>query len=296
MSAAARRIEVLRGMAPLAERYDGFIVDLWGTVHDGITPYPGAIDCLKALRDAGKRVVMLSNAPRPADVVARQLTGMGVDPALYDGVMTSGEFTRRLILQRHDPVIREKWPWVALGTRVLHIGGEHDLGLFEGLGLELVRDPAEAQVVINTGPDEQRGRTELGPYLEPLAACAAHDLPMICPNPDMEVVRGGVRLICAGLLAKVYEQKGGTAYWIGKPFPAVYEPVLDMLGVPAARTLAVGDALATDIRGAGAAGVDAVWVLGGIHGEKLGDDPELAQAEADAAGLAPVASVPGFVW
>lgn len=293
----APRIQPLRGIASLTERYDGFIVDLWGTVHNGVRPFPGAVACLGALRQAGKRVVLLSNAPRPAAIIKTQLAAMGVDETLYDGVITSGEVTWRVLSGCTDPSVTSAWPWTAdLGRRVFHIGGQHDLSLFEGLGVELVDTPEEATFILNTGPDERRGQTELEPYLEPLAACAARALPMICANPDMQVVRDGVRLICAGLLARAYEGKGGVVHWIGKPFPPVYEPVFELLDLPKGRVLAVGDALATDIQGAANVGVDALWVLAGIHGEGLKDDPVLAQKEADAAGLAPVASVPAFVW
>ena len=120
---------------------------------------------------------------------------------------------------------------------------------------------------------------------------------MICANPDLEVIRGGTRVICAGALAERYRADWAvTVRSLGKPDPAIYTPVLEMLGTPKARTLAVGDALRTDIAGAAAAGVDACWVLGGIHGEALGGDHNAAEAEARMAGLAPVAIVPRFVW
>ena len=61
------------------------------------------------------------------------------------------------------------------------------------------------------------------------------------------------------------------------------------------RVLAVGDALRTDIAGARAAGVDACWVLGGLHGAH-GGTAAAVEAEARAAGLAPVAAIPHFVW
>jgi HAD superfamily hydrolase (TIGR01459 family) len=119
---------------------------------------------------------------------------------------------------------------------------------------------------------------------------------MICANPDLEVIRGGVRVICAGALTQRYEEIGGIAYWLGKPDPAIYAPVLEMLDVPQGRVLAVGDALRTDIAGAAAAGIDSCWVLGGIHGAELGFDPARIEAAAAAAGLAPIACVPSFAW
>ena len=80
-----------RGLAELAERYDGFILDLWGLVHNGIAPYPGAVDCMRRLRSAGKPVVLLSNAPRSAGTVAAFLAGIGVLPDSYDAIVTSGD-------------------------------------------------------------------------------------------------------------------------------------------------------------------------------------------------------------
>ncbi len=278
------------GLEALSSQYDGYIIDLWGTVHDGVSPYPGALECLRALRTAGKRVVLLSNAPRPAAVIAAQLEGFGVDRGLYHGVMTSGEETHRQMTARTDP-------WFArLGGRVLHIGGVHDLGLYEGLDIQRVSDVGMADFVMNTGPDLERGVASLDPYLPELRACLARNLPMICANPDRVVVKGGNRQICAGALAAFYAEQGGDVRWIGKPYPGVYQPVFDMLDVPRARVLAIGDALGTDIKGAAAVGVDSLWILGGIHQEMIGDDMALATAEANAAGLRPAAAVHRLVW
>ena len=166
----------------------------------------------------------------------------------------------------------------------------------QGLDLEEVGTPAEAEFMLNTGPDDHRGQQDPAEFEADLQESVRHGLPMICANPDLEVIRGGVRVICAGTLAQRYEQLGGTVRSLGKPDPAIYGPVLDMLGTARERTLAVGDSLRTDIAGAAAAGVDSCWVLGGIHGEALGDDHAAAVAEAANAGLRPVAIVKRFVW
>lgn len=280
----------LRGLAPLAAGYDGFILDLWGVIHDGVRPYPGATDCLRALRAAGKRAVLLSNAPRRAEPVREQLRAMGIEDALYDGVMTSGEATHLMLRDRLDP-----W-YAALGRRVFHLGPERDRNVVAGLDLDLVDDPAGAGFVLNTGPDDHLDPTDPAAFDPVLHACAAARLPMICANPDLEVIRGGVRVVCAGTLAQRYAALGGDVRSLGKPDPAIYAPVLDMLGVERARVLAVGDALRTDIAGAAAAGVESCWVLGGLHGEHLGEDAAEIEAEAARAGLRPVATLPRFVW
>lgn len=280
----------LAGFAPLAQSYDGFIVDLWGVVHDGIAPYGGAVDCLLRLRAAGKRVVLLSNAPRRIRLVQAGLRAMGLPDDGYDAIMTSGEATRTALLERTDP-----W-FAALGRHVLHVGPQQDRDLFEGLDLDIVADPDDADFLLNTGPDDDSGNSGPEPYLPALRRCAERGLPMLCANPDLEIVRGGRRIICAGLLSRFYEQYGGQVRSIGKPYPEVYDIVCPMLGVARPRILAVGDALATDIAGARAAGLDACWVLGGIHAEMIGNDQALAEAQAAGAGLAPIATVPLFAW
>lgn len=281
-------MEHLEGFAPLAGRYDGFILDLWGVIHDGIRPYPGAVDCLTRLGAAGKRRALLSNGPRRNHVIQAAMRAMGIADSLYDTILTSGEATWRALHDRPDPWMQ------TLGSRVFHLGPARDLSVLEDLPVTRVATPAEASFVVNTGPDDALGVTDLGPYEATLAACAAHRLPMVCANPDLEVMRDGRRVLCAGALAQHYAGLGGEVRYFGKPDPAIYPAVVQALGV--SRVLAVGDALRTDVAGATAAGLPACWVLGGIHAEELGRDTKRIEAAAREAGLAPVASVPAFAW
>jgi HAD superfamily hydrolase (TIGR01459 family) len=220
---------------------------------------------------------------------------MGIADDLYTDILTSGEAVRRAL--RSPP---DLW-WTELGQRVFHLGPERDRGVIEGLPLTKVAEPADANFVLNTGPDDHRNPTDIGEFEEVLQDCARHRLPMICANPDMQVIRGGVRVLCAGSLAVRYQELGGDVRSIGKPDPAIYQPVLQSLGLPIERVLAVGDALHTDI--AGAAGVDiaSCWVLSGIHGEAVADgnggyDRGLAEAAAREADVAPAATIPRFAW
>ncbi len=258
-------MEHLPGFAALADRYDGFILDLWGVIHDGVAPYPGAVDCLLRLRDAGKRVVLLSNAPRRAHAAAKAMQAIGIFPDLYTGIVTSGEVTFLLLRDRSVP------EFAALGRRLYHLGPARDRNVFSGLDLETVARPALAEFFLNTGPDDTRSPTSVAPYEAELREAAAAGLPMVCANPDLEVIRGGERVICAGALALRYEELGGRVLWIGKPDVSVYRPVLELLGVPRERVLAVGDSLRTDIAGARAAGLFSCWVLGGDPRRGVGD-------------------------
>ncbi|MFL5289872.1 MAG: TIGR01459 family HAD-type hydrolase [Rhodopila sp.] len=288
-------MEHLSGFAPLAERYNGFVLDLWGVIHDGVNAFPHAVECLRQLRAAGKRTLLLSNVPRPNGAVQSMMQRMGIPDDLYTGILTSGEAVRQAL--RSPP---DLW-WAELGTRVYHLGPERDRPVFEGLPLQIVDTPAKADFVLNTGPDDHRNPSDMAEFEPVLRECARYRLKMICANPDLVVIRGGVRVLCAGALAVRYQELDGDVRSLGKPDPAIYQPVLEQLGLPPEAVLAVGDSLRTDI--AGAAGVDlaACWVLGGIHGGELADgaggfDPVRAEHAARAEGVEPVCTVPHFAW
>lgn len=280
----------LDGFAEIAGGYDGFVLDLWGVIHNGVAPIPGAPECLEQLHAAGKRVVLLSNAPRRAAIVARQLDKMGIPASHYAGIMTSGEASHLMLRDRPDD-----W-YAALGERLFYIGPERDLSLIDGLDLTVMAAPEEASFVLNTGPDFLAPPSDASRYDDVLERCATQQLPMICANPDLEVIVNGARVLCAGTLALRYLELGGDARLLGKPDPAIYKPVLEMLGLPKSRVLAVGDALRTDIAGAAAFGLDSCWVLGGLHEDHLGEDRAHIAAEAERAGLDPVAAIRHLTW
>lgn len=288
-------MEHLSGFAALADRYDGFILDLWGVIHDGVNAFPHAVDCLSRLRHAGKRTLLLSNVPRPNEAAQAMMRRMGIGDDMYTDILTSGEAVRRAL---QDPP--DLW-WAELGQRVFHLGPERDRPVIEGLELSSVDDPDDANFVLNTGPDDHRSPTDMAEFEDVLQDCVRHRLPMICANPDLHVIRGGVRVLCAGSLALRYAELGGDVRSIGKPDPAIYQPVLQRLGLPVEHVLAVGDALHTDIAGAAGVDVAACWVLSGIHGAALADgeggyDVARAEAAARAEGVRPVATVPRFSW
>jgi HAD superfamily hydrolase (TIGR01459 family) len=288
-------VQLIAGLRELAPRYDGFILDLWGVIHDGVSPIPGAIDCLRSLIGKGKRIVLLSNAPRRADDVIRRITALGVPGGLYHHVMSSGEETWQCLNRRDDPF------YAALGRRCLHIGSERDLEIREGLDLAYVEAAEEAQFILNTGPAGWDDRIE---DYEPLMREAlGHQLPMVCANPDLVVMRGSTLHLCAGALAKWYEEAGGRVRWHGKPFRSVYDSCLRLLGIgDRSRVLAVGDSLRTDIAGAAGAGIDSLLIAGGIHAEEFGKagepTPDLGriQGALSESGYNPVGVAWGLCW
>lgn len=286
-------LRVFDGIRELAPRYDGFILDLWGVVHDGVRPYPGVLECMRHLLDAGKRIVLLSNAPRRADDVVRRIEAIGVPAGLYHAVMSSGEEAWQCLHDRTEPF------YAALGRRCLQIGSERDLEMREGLDLDFVDAVDDADFMLNTGP--AGWDDTIDDYAPMLAAAQARGLPMVCANPDLVVMHGGRMALCAGALAEHYEEIGGRVRWHGKPHPSVYASCLDLLGIgDRSRILAIGDSLRTDIAGAAGAGVPSLLIAGGIHAAEFRRDGAIDRERIEAAlaeaGAKPMGVAGAFVW
>jgi HAD superfamily hydrolase (TIGR01459 family) len=286
---------IVGGLGETLAAYDGLILDLWGVVHDGNRPYPGVIHALERLQRAAKPVVLLSNAPRRIAPIAERLREIGIPAALYRAIHSSGEEVWQHLLRRDEPF------YAALGRRCYLIGPTRDEGIIEGLDVERVGEVNAAEFILNTGPWGWDEATE--GYEPVLRAARARDLPMVCANADLVVVHRGRRIICAGALAERYAALGGRVRWHGKPFPSVYEACFALLGMAdRKRIVAVGDSLRTDIAGARGAGINSIWIVGGIHAEELGMQPgELPDAgrvtaALAASGEAPVAVASGFRW
>jgi HAD superfamily hydrolase (TIGR01459 family) len=275
-----RTVPVISGLAEMAPDYDALILDLWGVIHGGVEPYPGVLDTLRALRDAGKPLALLSNVPRRSTLAAPRLHGMGVPAEAYDQLVTSGDAAYAALAAPDDPVHG------ALGPSFFFIGPHWDTGLVEGLDRHPVADVATADFLLNVGLFDESDPIE---RYDPLFSSARRrDLLMVCVNPDLVIHRQtGVTAPCAGWLAKHYaEVHGGRVVYHGKPDPKVFHRAAQSLGVANdARVLVVGDSLATDIKGATAAGYDSLWVTRGIHAGDLGITPG---ADPDPAAVARV--------
>lgn len=253
------------GLGEIAGLYNGYILDLWGVVHDGTRPFPDTLATLAEMKRARRTVWLLSNAPRRADVVIAALEDMGIGGHLYDGVMTSGEATFHALRDRY----LAQW-----GKRCLHIGGPKNTSLFDGLDITLADRPEKADFILCSGV-EDFGDT-LDKYIPLLDNCAARGLPMLCANPDRIVHVEDRLVVCAGTMAEHYEQQDGQVVWFGKPYRQVYSHCLARM--PAGKVLAVGDGMQTDIAGATGAGIDSVLVTGGIHRDAFTEDGALTPA------------------
>lgn len=245
--------------------YDGFLIDLWGVVHDGSALYGGVAGSFKALRACNKRVVMLSNAPRRVSRSVQSLQALGISRNAYDAMITSGEVTFEYVATHYS------------GKKFYFMGEEEDSDILIGIAATRIGTLAEADFVLNIG--HYYAFQPLHELHDELQEMAQRMLPMLCANPDREIVKmDGTIYPCAGEIAEYYESIGGTVTFIGKPYRAVYDRAIAALNLPAdARILAIGDNPLTDIRGGNAYGLDTLLILSGVLHAKMHDKNSLEQ-------------------
>ncbi|HRD76468.1 MAG TPA: TIGR01459 family HAD-type hydrolase [Hyphomicrobiaceae bacterium] len=279
---------ILASIAHLASGYHAWISDIWGVLHNGIARFPRASEACVTFRRSGGRIVLVTNAPKPAWFVERMLDRLEVPREAYDAIITSGDVTRDLIA-----------PIAARG--IYHLGPDYDRPIFEGLPVRFAA-VEDAEVVVCSGLFDDDRETPAD-YAGMLDRLKARNLLMICVNPDLVVERGERIVYCAGALAEAYEKIGGRVAYAGKPHRAIYETAMrslaDLAGaqMPPDRILAIGDGIRTDMRGAATMGLDSLFIASQLHvpaGRTMDEAllGDLFKAEA----TKPVAAMSGLAW
>lgn len=258
------------GVSVLADRYDGWILDVWGTIYDGGSVFEGALAVLRNLTHRGLPVAILSNSPRLPSVVGDRLTGLGVSADLYTTIVTSGGEAHRHLRDGIDGF------HAGLGARVHTFAPDRFADILPGTRFTLVDRIADADWILNAGTAGDFDAVAV--YEDRLVEAAELGLVMICANPDHAVYELGRLKLHAGALAARYEALGGRVHYHGKPHAPVFERVSQVLGISPDRLLMVGDNLATDIAGAAAAGTGSLLLADGIHQDRLMRDGRLDPA------------------
>lgn len=249
-------------ISDIAKNYDGFILDLWGVIHDGQNLYPGVMETIQNLKNMGKEVVFLSNAPRRSHKVKQVLKNFGITEDYYIEAISSGEVTYQIIKKQKS-------------NNYYYIGPKKDQDLLNGLDLTEVTDATKADFAVTTGFDYDDSTLE--EKISQINECLKAGLKLYCANPDLIVVRqNGTKMLCAGVIGEYYEKAGGQVEYIGKPHIDVYDYALKYFK-PKAKILAVGDGPETDIKGANNMNIDSVLVLGGILKAETRPLPDILQ-------------------
>lgn len=286
--------QFITGIKDVVDQYDAYVIDLWGVVHNGRKPYPWAIETLQNLKDLKKTTLLLSNSPRRVFASEDHLASMGLARELYTHIYTSGEDTHQGLKNRPDAWHQQ------LGEKLYHIGPAFHHPMYDGLTYQKVSSPKEADFLLMTGAE----MPHIEDYEADLKSAIDRNLPMLCANPDRVVVHESKIILCCGGVAERYEQMGGDVFYHGKPYPAVYQPVMTLLGgVVPSRILAIGDSLTTDIKGAQSNGIDGALIMTGIHHEVLLSDgqfapntPQLLQELSAKIGITPIYALPEMKW
>ncbi|KAJ4723772.1 Haloacid dehalogenase-like hydrolase (HAD) superfamily protein [Melia azedarach] len=296
----------INGLRHIAEtrRFKAWFLDQFGVLHDGKQPYPGAISTLEKLANTGAKMVVISNSSRRASTTIEKLKSLGFDPSLFVGAITSGELTHQYLQRRDDA-----W-FAALGRSCIHMTWS-DRGAIslEGLGLQVVENVEEADFILAHGtealglPSGAACPTSLEDLEKILGLCAAKKIPMVVANPDYVTVEARALRVMPGTLASKFEKLGGEVKWMGKPDKIIYKSAMAMVGVDASDSIAVGDSLHHDIKGANAAGIQSLFITGGIHATELGlgsygevADLSSVQTLASKFDAYPSYVLPAFTW
>jgi HAD superfamily hydrolase (TIGR01459 family) len=265
---------------------DAFLLDQFGTLHDGAALYPGVAATIRRARASGARVVILSNSGSRASRNAARLERLGLPPDQYDGFLSSGEVAWRMLAGTRPPALQG-------ARRCLVLARGDDPDLLAGLDLVRVQGASEADLILLLGSEaDQLG---LDHYRERLMPAARRGIPCLCANPDrLMVLPGGGEAPAAGAIAEDYEAMGGQVIWIGKPHSAIYDAAFDTLGDgPRTRIWAVGDSVENDVAGGARQGCRTALVLTGIAAalDEIGLEAEIMRF-----GARPDVVMPAFTW
>ncbi len=236
-------------LSEISKNYDTFVIDLWGVIHNGITLNSKAMETIENLNNKSKKIVFLSNAPRPSFKVTNFLLKMGMNKKFLSNVMTSGEAAMNAINQ------------TKFGKTFFHLGPPRDTSVFDKVK-ENRTNIEQCDFILCTGLFDDHDN-DLNYYKDFLKNHISKKL--ICTNPDLTVHRGNIEELCAGSIAKVFEELGGKVSYFGKPYSEVY----NLCFTEKEKVLAIGDNLRTDIKGANNLNLDCIFITNGVHRGEL---------------------------
>ena len=230
----------IAGLSDIARDFDAMLIDQFGVIHDGQKLYSGAAEVLAELHALGIPVIVMTNSGKRAAPNTSRVVKMGIPRAHFVDCVSSGEVAFQSLDVR----------------RAFLIGKDGEDYAFDPV--QFVDDPAKAEVMLILGSNAPK--TSLAAYR---ALFANISLPALCCNPDKWMIISGGLQPAPGVIAALYEEKGGSVTWVGKPYPGIYIHALKMLSHPA-RVLCIGDSAEHDVAGGRGAGLSTLLVQQGV--------------------------------
>ena len=244
----------ISGLAEIATRFGGMLIDQFGVIHDGERLYPGTLRVLSELRDLGIPVAVMTNSGKRAAANRQRLAGMGVPRDCFADAVSSGEVAYRSLTAK----------------RAFLIGKDGEDYGFDGV--TFVARPRDAEIILILGSNAPT--TSLDDYRQLFRGLT---IPAVCCNPDKLMLSPQGLLPAPGAIAALYEEMGGSVTWIGKPYRAIYVHARGLIGNPA-NVLCIGDSAEHDVRGGRDAGLSTLLVMTGVS---AGRDPAKAEPQPD---------------
>ena len=245
----------LEHLSEIYNSYDTFIIDLWGVIHNGILLNTKAIEAVDELNKNSKKIVFLSNAPRPSEKVKEFLRKMKIKEIFLKNIITSGEAAMQAINSNK------------FGKLFFHLGPERDDSIFYKVK-ENKTTIEKSEFILCTGLIKGH-EIDLNFYKDLLKNSLSKKF--VCTNPDLTVHKGSQEEHCAGAIAKIFESLGGKVIYFGKPHKEIYK----MCFGTNEKVLAIGDNLRTDIKGANNLNIDSIFISNGVHRNEFQNENEL---------------------
>ena len=225
----------------LADQFDAFFIDQFGVLMDASGPYPFAIDAIKRLSEYNKPIVLISNSGKRAKKNCDRLERLGFKLNLLIAVITSGEVAYWTIKNK----FQERWYTI---LKIYLISRDADTSPINGLSCETAKNTDKADYLIIAGSETDS--KPLNYYTSLLEPMANKGVPAFCTNPDLVMLTRNGTSFGAGLIAKEYEEMGGSVTWFGKPYPLIYKFALNKIPkIASKKVLCIGDSVEHDIRG-----------------------------------------------
>jgi len=246
----------LKSFQSLIDKYDFFLFDQWGVLHNGHYKFKEAENCLKLLKKNNKVIILISNSSRPIVNSISNLTKLGFEENSYDYCITSGQ----IALDNIHKDIYSRFGKVCYPIKL----SKEKIKLFN---LKCTNQIKKADFAIISDFD---GSFSILDFVKILDQMLEYNLPLLCTNPDYLVYDNNELSMCGGTVAQLYEDMGGKVFRYGKPYKPIYDNIIKKMKIrDFSKALVIGDSLWHDIAGGNLMNFDGLWVKNGVHAPQL---------------------------
>ena len=244
----------------LLNKFDCFLFDQWGVIHDGKKKFTFVDKTLQKLQS--KCCIIVSNTSQnQAEAKTDTLKKLNINHLYFKKIITSGEYLEYIANSNEKKLLKIK-KFLKLKNCYLISNGNKNK-VFKNIGLKSVNiKSAKFIMAMSVKPFENFNK-----YKKILNQLLKKKLIMICSNPDKFVFDGKVRkfVLQVGTLAEYYKKIGGKVIYIGKPYKEIFSYALKDLKFDKKKILMIGDNTQTDIAGAKKFGIKSALVLDGFN-------------------------------